>query len=171
MKTADRDIARFIESLPRTMTYSDIEDACRERFGDRAWSREKIMSYWMTMHPPKQRNRFKAEENPRVAVFIEERAGRLTLNELLTDCRREFGAAAPSRSSIQRYVKAVERRLLPNALICHELTFCSSLEQWESWLERARQMPKNIIGRADAIEEAEKMVEQLRGKAGRSEES
>ena len=47
MSERDQEVEDFIRSCPRTMTYSEIGQGIRERFGEeRAWSRTRIFNFW-----------------------------------------------------------------------------------------------------------------------------
>ncbi|WP_096700196.1 hypothetical protein [Magnetospirillum sp. 15-1] len=108
----DEEVREFVDQLHRLATYSEMAEVCLEKFGpDRAWSRSKIVRYWQTERPAHKGYRNRIDGNKELRNFIDERLGRLTLDELATECVKEFGAKnSPSRSSIHRYWDRVRRR-------------------------------------------------------------
>ncbi len=104
MRERDQEIEVFIRSCPRTMTYSEIEQGIRERFGeDRAWPRPRIVAFWTEAHVIHRGREGRIELDPEVRDFIDDRIGRLTYADLAERCRERFGARAPSRSTIHRH--------------------------------------------------------------------
>lgn len=104
------DIANFLEELPRTLTFSEMAEECRRQFGERAWSRSRIVRHWYRIHPARKGTASRLDCDADVRSFVEDRLGRLTLDQIVGDCRREFGEQrAPSRSSIHRHFKKVRR--------------------------------------------------------------
>jgi hypothetical protein len=101
------EIRRFIEYAPKAATYSELEAQLRERFGDRAWSRADIVKY---CRRGRLTRRSPIETDPDLQSFIEERLWRLTLDELVIECRRRFGRT-PSRTAISRHAHRVAARL------------------------------------------------------------
>jgi len=58
MSERDQEVEDFIRSCPRSMTYSEIGQGIRERFGeDRAWSRTRIFTFWTVVNDPRRRGR------------------------------------------------------------------------------------------------------------------
>lgn len=108
----DEDIREFVDQLPRLMTFSEMADECLKKFGpERAWSRSKIVRYWQAERPRHKGYRNRIEADPEIRAFIDERLGRLTLEEIAAACRQQFGAErSPARSSIHRYWDRVRRR-------------------------------------------------------------
>jgi hypothetical protein len=103
----DRGVAAFLDRLPRQMTYTQMAAACLERFGaDGAWSRTKIAEYWKSRHPRGVGRVSRIDLDPELRDFVEDRLGRLTLDELAEACGERFGPErSPSWSAIQRYAQ------------------------------------------------------------------
>lgn len=99
---SDTEQREFIESLPRRLPYSAIEEKCIERFGAaRAWPRLKIADYWNRHHAPRHGVPSKIYGDHEVREFIEDRLGRSTLDEIHAECLARFGPErTSSRSSI-----------------------------------------------------------------------
>lgn len=98
----DEDVREFVDQLSRLATYTEMAEVCLKKFGpDRAWSRSKIVRYWQAERPAHKGYRNRIGGNQELHDFIDERLGRLTLDELATECVKRFGAKnSPSRSSI-----------------------------------------------------------------------
>jgi hypothetical protein len=107
----DAEIRAFIDAQPSELTYSDLAALCLKRFGpERAWSREKIALYWLASHPARRGGESsKILGQPDVLPFVQDRVGRLTVDEIVTACRETFGERAPSRSAIHRYWQKLRR--------------------------------------------------------------
>lgn len=100
----DLEVRAFIDGQDRHATYTEMAEACLERFGaERAWSRSKIIRYWQSSRPIIKGRPQRVDEDPDVRTFVEDRLGRLTLDEIVALCREAFGGRAPSRSAIHRY--------------------------------------------------------------------
>lgn len=111
MSDTDNDMRTFIESQPRHASFSDIATACREKFGDVAWSRSEIINYWQKAHPIQKGRTARIDLDNEVRVFIEDRAGRMTLDELVAVCREAFGPnRSPSRSGVHRFLNKGKKR-------------------------------------------------------------
>jgi hypothetical protein len=104
-RLADREVADFLDRLPRTMPYSEMAAACAERFGpERAWSRAEIILYWERRLPRKWGRFSFVNKDPEVAAFLEDRLGRLTVGEARAACLAQFGPdRTPGRSTIHRF--------------------------------------------------------------------
>lgn len=104
----DAEVRAFIDGEPRHSTYTELAEACLERFGpDRAWSRSKIVRYWYATHAAKKGKAFRFDADPEVRSFLLDRFGRFKLTEIAVAARAEFGDRAPSRSAIHRFWKRV----------------------------------------------------------------
>lgn len=108
----DREVAAFIDGLPRYLTYSEIRSALVRRFGEnRAWSELAIVEYWTTRSPQRRRHLSRFDRDPELTAFVADRLDRLTLDDLAAACRERFGAErAPSRSALHRH--AIRRRVM-----------------------------------------------------------
>lgn len=103
---SDAEQREFIESLPHQFSYSEIEVRCREKFGPRGWLAAKIADFWNRNHPPRVGGRSKIYDDKEVRDFIEDRFGRLTLDEIHAACLERFGPdRTPSRTSIHDHWK------------------------------------------------------------------
>ena len=98
----DPEVAAFIEGLPRHLTYTEMTAACQERFGpERAWSADAIRRYWLKHHPITKGTFSRIDRDAELRLFIEDRIGRMTLDEIVTACETRFGHdRTPSRSTI-----------------------------------------------------------------------
>jgi hypothetical protein len=102
---SDHKVRLFLESLARDLTYTQMAERCLDRFGKaRAWSRDKIRSYWLATHTV-DISRSPIDREPGIRDFIDDRYGRMTIDDIAFACRTTFGNRAPSRSAIGRYVK------------------------------------------------------------------
>lgn len=114
---ADTEVRDFIDAQPRHMTYTEMAAACLARFGEeRAWPRPKIVRYWQLRHPTIKGKPARLDHDADVRDFIEDRAGRITLDEMVAACRDRFGAdRTPSRSGIHRFLhrRPTKRRRHP----------------------------------------------------------
>ena len=103
-----------LENLPRHLTFSEMADACKRRFGERAWSRSRIVRYGYQAHPAKRGKRSRLTFDAEVRSFVEDRLGRLTLDTIVAECCATFGPErAPSRSAVHRHWKTVRRAKKP----------------------------------------------------------
>lgn len=108
----DKQVRRFLEGLPHALTYSERHAACAERFGaDRAPSAELIKAHHLTKFP---RSTGAAHShlysNPEVRQYVDDRIGLMSLSDLAEACRRKFGALAPSRTALGRYLQQARRK-------------------------------------------------------------
>ncbi|MGO2147357.1 hypothetical protein [Halomonas sp.] len=55
-------------------------------------------------------SRLKVERDPEVQAFIHGLSGSLSYQQIEDACRRQFGARAPGRSSIHRYIQRLKYR-------------------------------------------------------------
>jgi hypothetical protein len=101
----DEGVRAFIEQQPRHLTFSEMAAACVQQFGpERAWSRSEIEAYWHRTHRPRFGPVSKVDRDPEVRDFLADRLGRLTLDETIRECRKEFGAdRTPGRSSVHKF--------------------------------------------------------------------
>ncbi len=110
MRERDQEVEDFIRACPRSMTYSEIEQGILERFGtDRIWSRTRVFEFWKGVNGANKGRPWKIDVDPEVLHFIEDRLGRMTYENITAECRRLFGARAPSRSTIHRYHQKVRK--------------------------------------------------------------
>lgn len=98
----DEEVERFVERLPRSLTFTAMASACLEQFGpERAWSRSKIIRYWQATHPIRKGRASRLDLDPEVRDFVEDLLGRVTIESLVTRCRERFGTErTPGKSSI-----------------------------------------------------------------------
>lgn len=108
----DDEMRRFIDDAPAHLTYSELAEACRRRFGSgRAWPAELIRFYWLATHDVRRGKPSKIELDQEVKTFIDDRLGRLTMEELLAACRERFGSdRTPSRTALYRYWQRLRQR-------------------------------------------------------------
>lgn len=101
----DEGVRAFIERQPRHLPFSEVAAACLSEFGpERAWSRSEIEAYWHRAHRPQFGPVSKVDRDPEVRDFLADRLGRLTLDQVLGECRQAFGTErTPSRSSIHKF--------------------------------------------------------------------
>ena len=108
MSERDQEVEDFIRSCPRSMTYSEIGQAIRERFGEeRAWSRTRIFNFWEEVNEASKGRPCMIDLDPEVMHFLDDRIGRVKYDDLAAECRQRFGVRAPSRSTIHRYHQRV----------------------------------------------------------------
>lgn len=100
----DEGVRAFIERQPRHLTFSEVAAACLREFGpERAWSRSEIVTYWHRAHPPQLGVPARVDRDPEVRDFLADRLGRLTLDEIIDQCRAAFGAErTPGRSTVHK---------------------------------------------------------------------
>lgn len=104
MHERDQEIEDFIRTCPMSMTWSEIEQAIRDRFGEaRAWSRSRITEFWYKVRGVLKGRPNRIETDPEVLDFVEDRLGRMHYDDIAAACRERFGDRAPSRSSIHRH--------------------------------------------------------------------
>jgi hypothetical protein len=103
----DDEVEAFVQSQPRHLTFSEVAEACHERFGaERAWSRDEIIAYWHSINRPRPGPASMIDQDVEVRLFLEDRLGRMTLNEIVEKCKFKFGASrTPSRTSIHVFWK------------------------------------------------------------------
>lgn len=112
MTRRDRDIQAFILAAPRSMTFSDLEQAVRERFGDDCgWARSRIVMFWNERNPVTKGRRQRIDDDGEVRSFVDDRLHRLTLDEVRAAAIEAFGAErVPSRSALYRYWQRARRK-------------------------------------------------------------
>jgi hypothetical protein len=96
---------------PRRLTYSELAAACLRQFGpERTWNAETLRRYWHDRHRIMKQSPI--ENDGEVLAFLRERAGRLSVAEILTECRARYAAdRVPSRSATYRWLSRERRRL------------------------------------------------------------
>lgn len=108
MTNVNRQIEAFILEAPRTMTYSELEAAVRERFGASGWTAERIAEFWTARSEVRACRLGLLDRDGEVRRFVDDRLFRMTLDEMLEACRSVFGdARTPSRSALHRYSQRV----------------------------------------------------------------
>ena len=95
--------------MPAGLTADVIAARLRRRFGDRAWSAEAVRRFRLNNVQHGRLGR--VEANPALRTFVDARVGAMTLDQLARLVRERFGAGAPKRSSLQRYMERERRRL------------------------------------------------------------
>lgn len=110
----DEEVKAFVEDLPNHMTYSDMSNACIERFGQkRGWSRSKIILYLDHTFPMGTVRQSRLDADHEVRDFVSDRFGRVSLSKLREQCIERFGKdRALSKSSLHRFWKREQRRRL-----------------------------------------------------------
>ncbi len=104
MHERDQEVEDYIRSCPSSMTWSEIVQAIRDRFGEaRAWSRTRIVEFWNAVRDAHKGRPGKLDRDPEVLHFVEDRLGRMKYEDIADACREHFGDRAPSRSSIHRH--------------------------------------------------------------------
>ena len=108
---ADKEVAAFLDHLPRHLTFTEMAAVCLERFGvERTWSRAKILRYWDAFHPVRKGRSRRVDLDGELRAFLDDALGRLTLDRLVAACVARFGKErAPSRSAIHRYSQMSRR--------------------------------------------------------------
>ncbi len=108
---SDAEVGEFLDRLPRHITYNEMASACARQFGaERAWSRTKIVRYWNATHPARKGKTARIDLDPEVRDFVEDRLGRMTLDELVVACRDRFGPErSPSSTGIHCHWKRLRK--------------------------------------------------------------
>lgn len=107
---SDAAVRQAVDTAPRSLTYTELARELCQRFGpDRAWSAEQITRYWQATRPVHRGQPARIAQDPAIRSFIDDRLGRMTLDELTDALRRQFGFRAPSRSAIGRYWQSRRR--------------------------------------------------------------
>lgn len=100
-------IADFIGRQPQTWSYSQLAEACRKAFGREAPDAEAIRTWWLA-RGKRPDPRARILNDPEVAAFIRDYAGRLPAPLILGKLRATFPAArVPARSSLYRHISAL----------------------------------------------------------------
>ncbi|UPY36207.1 hypothetical protein [Sediminicoccus sp. KRV36] len=100
-------IRDFICRQPQTWSYSQLAEACRKTFGREAPDAEAIRTWWLA-RGKRPDPRARILNDPEVAAFIRDYAGRLSPPLILGKLRATFPAArVPARSSLYRHISAV----------------------------------------------------------------
>ena len=110
--TDDEEVRRFVDGQPSHLTFSEIAALTRVKFGDRAPSQDQIERHYHASGNGRKWKPSKIDRNGPLRLFIENRMGRLTLDETLAAVVAEFGRVT-SRTAIHRFWtrrRALERR-------------------------------------------------------------
>lgn len=100
-------IRDFIGRQPQTWSYSELAAACRKTFGPEAPDAEIIRAWWLA-RGKRPDPRARILNDPEVAAFIRDYAGRLPPRLILAKLRARFPAArVPARSSLYRHISAL----------------------------------------------------------------
>lgn len=113
----DREQRAFVRDAPAHLTYSELAEQCRARFGEaRAWSADAIRVYWLTARIVRGGVPSPIETDRELRAFVEDRVGRWKISHIAAACRERFGdARAPSRSAIHRHWQRLRARSGPRA--------------------------------------------------------
>ena len=100
-------IITFICRQPQNCSYSELAAACRKTFGPEAPDAEAIRAWWLARgERPDPRARIL--NDPEVAAFIRDYAGRLPPRLILAKLSARFPASrVPARSSLYRHISAL----------------------------------------------------------------
>jgi hypothetical protein len=106
----DAEVAAWVKAQPRQLTFSELAAACRAQFGpERAWDAETLRRYWHST--PRPRHPSPIERDAELLAFLRDREGRLTGDELLSECAGHFPAGrVPSRSALYRWTSRERTR-------------------------------------------------------------
>lgn len=108
---SDAELIAFLETQPRSMTYSDLSALMAEKFGATvAWDAAAIRQHFLRK-PAAGRPGF--ARDPEVRAYILDRIWRLTGKEILDGLRTTFpDRKLPSKSSLYRWIAAERARQL-----------------------------------------------------------
>jgi len=102
--------ARASRTRPVCWAYSQLAEACRAEFGDRAPDADAIRAWWLANGTPADpRERIACD--PEVATAIRDLAGRVRVPDIRRALAERFPAErVPGRSTLYRYVSALLTR-------------------------------------------------------------
>jgi len=107
-RLADAEQMAFVCSFPRRATYSEIAAACRGEFGvPRAWSVAEIAVVWSARH--RNRRRLTLDDKPGVLAYIDDRADRWTLDEIVAGIAKEHKLVVPRSTVYDEVVRSRAR--------------------------------------------------------------
>lgn len=95
--------------MPAGLTSDLVAARLRRRFGERAWSAETVRRF--RLNNVQRGKTGRVEASPALRAYVDARIGSMTLDRLARLVRERFGAGAPKRSSLQRYIERERRRL------------------------------------------------------------
>lgn len=111
MKKIDDDVRRFLDELPSHLTFLERAEKCRERFGDRAPDIHAIKRDHHRRGGGRKWHPSRIDKNGPLRVFIEDRIGLRTLDQMVAEVAATFGPGATSRSAIARHWGKVRARV------------------------------------------------------------
>lgn len=69
-----------------------------------------IARYWSRTHPRRKGRPSRLDRDPEIRAFVEDRLDRMTLEQIVRECRDRFDDRAPSKSAVHRHWNRLRRR-------------------------------------------------------------